>query len=43
MDLLLGLAQRPMVSFWAYYDDETFCGMIYVVDSKETLFDAYVI
>lgn len=42
MDLLLDLAQRPMVNFWAYYDDETFCGMIYVVDSKETLFILYL-
>ena len=31
-----------MVNFWAYYDDETFCGMIYVVDSKETLFILYL-
>ena len=42
MELLLDLAQRPMVNFWAYYDDETFCGMIYVVDSKETLFILYL-
>lgn len=42
MDLLLDLAQRPMVNFWAYYDDETFCGMIYVVDSNETLFILYL-
>ena len=40
--MLLDLAQRPMVNFWAYYDDETFCGMIYVVDSKETLFILYL-
>lgn len=42
MERLLDLAQRPMVNFWAYYDDENFCGMIYVVDSKETLFILYL-
>ena len=42
MDFLLELSQRPMVNFWACYDDDTFCGTIYVVDSKETLFGLYL-
>lgn len=42
MERLLDLAQRPMVNFWAYYDEGEFCGMIYVVDSKETLFILYL-
>lgn len=42
MEYLLDLATRPMVNFWAYYDDDNFCGMIYVVDSKETLFILYL-
>lgn len=42
MELLLRLAEKPMVNFWAYYDDDMFCGMIYVVESKETLFVLYL-
>lgn len=42
METLLEMSQRPMVSFWAYYDNNNFCGMIYVVDSKETLFILYL-
>lgn len=42
IERLLTMAEKPMVNFWAYFDDETFCGMIYVVESRDTLFVLYL-
>ena len=42
IDYLLKLAENPMVNFWAYYDDDVFCGMSYVVESEELLFGLYL-
>lgn len=42
MELLLTLGEKPMVNFWACYDDELFCGMVYIVESKDTLFCLYL-
>ena len=42
IERLLKLAENPMVHFWAYYDEDTFCGMSYVVESEDTLFGLYL-
>ena len=42
MDYLLKLAENPMVNFWAYYDEDVFCGMTYVVESEDLLFGLYL-
>ena len=42
IERLLTLAKKPMVNFWAYYDDDVFCGMIYVVESTDALFVLYL-
>ena len=42
IERLLKLAENPMVNFWAYYDEDVFCGMTYVVESEDTLFGLYL-
>ena len=42
MEVLLEMAKKPMVNFWAYYDGDMFCGMTYVVESKDVLFVLYL-
>ena len=42
IERLLKLAENPMVNFWAFYDEDVFCGMTYVVESKDTLFGLYL-
>lgn len=42
MEDLLKMAAKPMVNFMACYNDEEFCGMIYVVESSGTLFVLYL-
>lgn len=42
IERLLKLAQNPMVNFWAYYDEDVFCGMTYVVVSDELVFGLYL-
>ena len=42
IERLLKLAENPMVHFWAYYDEDVFCGMSYVVESDETIFGLYL-
>ena len=42
IDYLLQLAKNPMVHFWAYYCEDVFCGMTYVVESDDTLFGLYL-
>ena len=42
IDRLLKMAEDPMVHFWAYYDEDVFCGMTYVVESEDTLFGLYL-
>ena len=42
LERLLKLAENPMVNFWAYYDEDVFCGMTYVVESEDTLFGLYL-
>ena len=42
IERLLTLARNPMVIFWAYYDEDLFCGMTYVVESEDLLFGLYL-
>lgn len=42
MSALISMAQNPMVNFWAYYDEDTYCGFCYVVESPRILFVLYL-
>lgn len=42
IDRLLKMAEDPMVHFWAYYDEDVFCGMTYVVVSEDAVFGLYL-
>lgn len=42
IERLLKLSENSMVNFWAYYDEDVFCGMTYVVESKDLLFGLYL-